>query len=144
MFTEEDKKRYLNTQNILFKALKEVKLDPLKDKIQYNILYVGQRALKKETDNIATVIQFMYDNHLSLISLTNLGGAFSPFILGPFHTVNITCCLSIDDEITASVYSLLKDFTNKKTLQFKEQLDNAILNGHITFKQYNELCREVQ
>lgn len=138
MFTEEDKKRYYSIANDVYEMLGQYKLDITNTKIQYNV-YENNTGYLKTFNSVASIIQYLYDKHFWLLKFR----AYSD-CNGNIDCVTIDVIPDLTTTIANTVYDLLKDFANKKAPEFKEQLDNAILNGHITFKQYNNLIKEVQ
>ena len=138
MFTEEDKKRYYLIANEVYKVVEYYKLDITNTKIWYNV-YRATNGFLQGFNSVASLIQYLYDNHFAILDYQATSDCN-----GNIDYVSLKVIPDLTTTISNTVYDLLKQFGNKKVPEFKEQLDNAILNGHITFKQYNELCREVQ
>lgn len=132
---EKERKRYLTIANNLYEIVegynyhiydKELKFEIIADEIEvYN--------------NFSSTLNYLYENNLIVIkselhTWAKYSGGITP-------TITLKCALDLDNEIKSSVYELLKEFADKKSPEFMQQLDNAILNGHITFKEYNELYK---
>lgn len=138
MFTEEDKKRYLKIGNFIYDGLMLYDVNPYDETTHFIICEIN-KGTRKLFENIASAIQYIYDNNFAVYSVYTWTVPFTDE-----HNIDINVLPDLETTIGSTVYDLLKDFGNKKTPEFKQQLENAILNGHITFKQYNELCKEVQ
>ena len=54
------------------------------------------------------------------------------------HTATIDFALNLDGEIKQSVYDMLKKYP------LPDQVQYAFYEGHITFKQYNQLMKKAQ
>ena len=134
----EDKKRYLKIANFIYDGLMLYDVDPYSKTTHFIICEINN-GTRKLFENVASAIQYIYDNNLTVYSVYTWTVPFTDE-----HNLDINVLPDLDTTISETVYEMLKGFTNKKAPEFKEQLDNAILNGHVTFKQYNELCREVR
>lgn len=97
-------------------------------------LYTNNRQIKL-FKSITGCAGYIVQNNLHIVHIEKCKGTEMPLM-------SLVACASLDNEIQKSVYELLKGFANKKAPEFKEQLENAILNRDITFKQYNELKKE--
>lgn len=133
----EDKKRYLKIANFIYDGLMLYDIDPYGETTHFIICEINA-GTRKQFENVASAIQYIYDGSFAIYSVCPWTVPFKDV-----HNIDINIVPDLATTIGNTVYELLKDFTNKKAPEFKEQLDNAILNGHITFKQYNELCKEV-
>lgn len=132
----ENAKRYLQNYNQVYTQTKLLGIDPLNLYTKYKLFFVGWTEAKATYCNIASLVTRMTNDNYVAIEYNK--DFYSK------HTVCVTVCLSIDEEISQTTFELLKDFKDKKSYEFEEHLDYALLNGHITFKQYNELRKEVQ
>lgn len=135
MFEKEERKRYFKIVNDMYEMVKLYRLDVDDTKIRYNVIDYNTGYLKT-FNNVASIIQYLYDNHLTFFDYS----AFSNCD-GNFDYITIHVIADLETTIKQSVFEILKEFSDKKAPEFVQQLDNAILNGHITFKEYNELYK---
>ena len=108
-------------------------LNPFDPEIKYLTKLVGCQEVKQRFDTLADVAFVMTSNDY----------VAQDFKLYAKNTVCISVGLSIDRLIATSAYDLLKETKDKTSKDYKDRLDYALINGHVTFKQYNELVKEV-
>lgn len=132
---DEDKKRYLKIANFIYDGLMLYEIDPYSKKTHFVICDMNT-GTRKQIENVASAIQYVYDNNYAVYSVQ----PWHSVKLNE-HTLDIHVIPDLETTIKQSVFDILKEFSDKKAPEFVQQLDNAILNGHITFKEYNKLYK---
>lgn len=125
------KERYTKTLevvNYIGYSTRTYGIDPLDVHTVYK-LYTNGKI--KFYNNIASCAGYIVENDLHIIHMDKAKETIKPVI-------NIVACISLDNEIVRSVYEILKDSPTQ------ELIDYAFYEGHITFKQYNELYQKVK
>ena len=129
---DEDKKRYLAISNNLYNIVEIYKFNIYDKELKFEIIGNDIEVF----NNFASTVNYLYENNLTVIkselhTWAKYGGGITP-------TITLTCALDLDNEIRKSVYELLKEHPAI------ENIDYALTNGHITFKQYNELYKQIK